>query len=183
MDKLQFLVLIIIIGTFYSGLNSKNYCKDHCSEGAIMTRKGNIIKDKQFRFRGYCRGCSACVRGWMTCRADASSVRDVIAGYDPPLVSPTFSARRRHPGRPAPHRPQILSICSLVRCGCYRFATSCSLRPALACAPACPLFRPSVRRVMRTAFCIIDIDTAAAAAAAAAKERQASVIGTGQATA
>jgi len=36
---------------------------------------------------------------------------------------------------------------------------------------------------MRTAFCIIDIDTAAAAAAAAAKERQASVIGTGQATA
>jgi len=43
--------------------------------------------------------------------------------------------------------------------------------------------RPSVRRVMRTAFCIIDIDTAAAAAAAAAKERQASVVGTGQATA
>jgi len=37
---------------------------------------------------------------------------------------------------------------------------------------------------MRTAFCIIDIDTAAAAAAAAAaKERQASVIGTALATA
>jgi len=54
------------------------------------------------------------------------------------------------------------------------------LRP---CVPAVSAVRPSVRRVMRTAFCIIDIDTAAAAAAAAAKERQASVIGTGQATA
>ena len=54
------------------------------------------------------------------------------------------------------------------------------LRP---CVPAVSAVRPSVRRVMRTAFCIIDIDTAAAAAAAAAKERRASVIGTGQATA
>jgi len=54
------------------------------------------------------------------------------------------------------------------------------LRP---CVPAVSAVRPSFRRVMRTAFCIIDIDTAAAAAAAAAKERQASVVGTGQATA
>ena len=55
------------------------------------------------------------------------------------------------------------------------------LRP---CVPAVSAVRPSVRRVMRTAFCIIDIDTAAAAAAAAAaKERQASVIGTALATA
>jgi len=46
---------------FLSGLNSKkNYCKDRCSGGEIMTRKGNVIKVKQFRSSGGTSMSSAC---------------------------------------------------------------------------------------------------------------------------
>ena len=53
------IIIIIIIIDIFGCLNGKNYCKDHCM-GEIMTRKGNVIKVKQFRSSGGKSMSSAC---------------------------------------------------------------------------------------------------------------------------